>query len=398
MSVAGPSADSLQPRGRRRAGMSMAEACLLGQRVTSQQFFWMALTVRATTAVALLPVLTGSRAGRDAWLAFLLSVVPGAVLAWFIASPATRWPGRGFVSLARAAFGKRVGTAVTLLFLAGYLVATSVILREYAEAIVTVILPTTPLVVVISVVAFLAAVTAAQETPAVGRLALLIGPIVVGSVFIIGLLASPALEPGRLLPVLSTGWSGVTSGVLAAMVWNTQYILYYPLAAAAGRADEARTALVASSAAAAALLGTLVAVLTITALTAELAVHEAFPLFEVARLVSVGEFVQRIDAVAAGAWGLGLILSSSLFFHAAALGMSELLGLPQHRMLVKPMGVVLVVVAMRVAHDTLELRNLTDVRVLTPYAAVLAWLPVVAWAVLAAWRAPGRPGHQPQQP
>ena len=375
--------------------MSVAEAWLLGQSVTSHQFFWMALTVRVTTAVALLPVLTSTRAGRDAWLAFLLSVVPGAVLAWLVAYPSTRWPGRSLVELARSAFGRWPGTAVSLLFLAGYLVATSVILREYAEAIVTVILPDTPLVVVIAVVALLATVTAAQEPPAVGRLALLIGPIVVGSVFIIGLLASPAVEPGRLLPVLSTGWRGVVSGILGAMVWNTQYVLYYPLAAAAARSDEASRGLVAASVAAP-VLGTLVAVLAVSVLTAELAVHEAFPLFEVARLVSVGEFVQRIDAIAAGAWGLGLILSSSLFFHAAALGLSELLGLPQHRMLVKPMGVVLVVVAMRVASDTLELRELTDVRVLTPYAAVLAWLPAMAWAVLARSRGPRPAGRSPE--
>ena len=376
--------------------MSVAEAWLLGQSVSSHQFFWMTLTARITTSVALLPILTGSEAGRDAWIAFLFSLVPCALLTWLIAYPTARWPGWSFVSLSRAALGKWLGTVVALLFLAGYLVATSVILREYAEAIVTVILPSTPLVVVISVIALLGTVTAAQETAAVGRLALLIGPIVVASVFIIGLLAAPSVELGRLMPVLSTGWRGILSGVLTAMVWDTQVVLYYPLAAAAARADETSTGLVVS-AVAATLLGTLITVLAVSAFTAELAVNEAFPLFEVARLVAVGEFVQRIDAIAAGAWGLGLILTSSLFFHAAALGMSEMLRLPQHRMLVKPMGVVLVVVAMKVAADTMELRNLTHVRVLTPYAAVLAWLPAVAWAALAASRAPG-PTGRPAEP
>ena len=371
---------------RRGRGVSLTEARLLGQRLTGYQLFWMALAMRVTTAVALLPELSSSRAGQDAWLAFLGGILPVAALAWLVAYPSVPFAGRGLVGLARQAFGVWLGTGVALLYLAGYLLATAVILREYTEAIVTAILPSTPPVAIVSVVALLAAVTAAQETAAVGRLALLIGPVVVLSVLIIALLIAPELQLERLQPVMSNGWRGLVSGTLTVMVWHSQYLFYYPLSAAVVDPARAQKALMAA-AILASVLGAFVAALTVTVLTGELAVKTAFPFFEVARLVSVGEFVQRIDAIAVGAWGLGLILSSSVFFHAAALALGELLGVPQHRMLVKPMGVVLVVVAIAVARDSIEWRQFTDTRVLVPYAVVLAWIPTALWAVRARLRA-----------
>ncbi|HEY8486361.1 MAG TPA: GerAB/ArcD/ProY family transporter [Limnochordales bacterium] len=368
---------------RSRVRMTLAEARRLGQRLSGYQLFWMALSVRLVTVVALLPTLTGSRAGRDAWIAFLAATVPAAALGWAIGYPSARFPGRGLVGQARASFGLWPGTVVALVYLAGYLITTATILREYTDAIVTAILPTTPPVVVVSIITVLAGVAASQETAAMGRLAVLLGGVVVFSVVIIGGLISPEIRLDNLMPVGSTGWRGFLSGLLMVLVWHSQYVFFYPLADTMAEPGAGPKAL-ALAAAVSSVLGSAIAAVAVGVLTAELAVNASFPLFEVARLVSVGEFVQRIDAVAVGAWGLGLVLSASLFYHAAARGMAELLGLPQHRLVVKPMGVILVVVAMAVAEDSIEMRRFTDVKVLAPIAAAFVWLLASVWAA-AAW-------------
>ena len=388
-SPAYPPHEPLPGRWRQTRAERLTEARRLGVGLSTWQLFWLSVVIRLTVTVALLPNLSASRAGKDAWVGFLTALPFALALAWVATYPGTRQPDRGLVGLARIAFGRWPGTVLAVLYLGAYLLATSVVLRDYAEAITAAILPTTPLVVVVSVTTLLAATIASHDTGTVGRMAVIIGPVLVLSVLLIAVLIMPETELERLRPWLGTGWRGLVSGTLAAVAWHSQFLFYHPYVPALLDVKQAQYAVM-GAVAAASLLGAFIAILVVSVLTAAVAVQASFPLFEVARLVSVGEFIQRIDAVAVGAWGLGLIMSAATFFHGAALSIKELAGMRDHRPLIRPMAVILVVVAMQVGRDTLEIRELTDVRTLVPLLAAGVWLPSVIWALLMRWRSPGK--------
>ncbi|MEW6045757.1 MAG: GerAB/ArcD/ProY family transporter [Bacillota bacterium] len=376
------------PRGRPGgpAGPRLGEARLLGNRLPNSQIFWLAFGSRLTISVALLPVLTLSRAGRDAWLASLMGFIPSAAIAWLVSYAAERFAGEGIAGQARRALGRIGGSLVVAVFLWSYLHLAAVLLREYAEAIVTIILPTTPVAAVLIVVGLLVAIAAEQDTPTLGRMASLVGPFMVLSILLIALLVTPELEMARLRPVLTSGARGLLSGVLVSSVWHTTVFWFPALAPSvldmrSGR----RTLLVAVASGSVSV--SFISALAVSALTGDLAVKSSFPLFMVARLVSLGELVQRIDGVAVGAWGFGLIMTASLVLHSAAVALADLTGLPDHRRIVKPLTLLGVVLAMMTARDVIELRQFADARVLVPYVAAHVWLPTLILAAAARLRA-----------
>lgn len=371
-----------------RRPSSTLEHRLLGHGLTSPQVFWLALTSRLTVVIALLPELTASRAGRDVWLAFLASLLPGLGLAWGMTYVPGLLPGAGLAEQARRALGRVGGVIVTLAYAWSYIHLTSLIVRDYAEVVIAAVLPATPLVVVVSVVGLLAAVMAAQDTPTMGRLAVILGPVVVLAVLSIVVLVSPQVDPALLKPVFQTGWRGFVSGTLSASTWHSMAFFYPAVAPSVVDPARGRRALLAGMATAT-LWGALLAALVVAVMSAELAVHTEFPLFAVARLVMIGEFVQRVDAVAIAAWGLGLLIGAALFLHSAVLSLSNLVGLTDHRRLAKPMALLVVVGAMIAAEDTWDLRQFTDVRVLAPYVMGHLWVPTAVWLMAASLRGLG---------
>ncbi|WP_324718212.1 GerAB/ArcD/ProY family transporter [Carboxydochorda subterranea] len=363
-----------------------------GDGLTSSQVFWFALTTRLTNLLALMPILTATRAGRDAWIALIASIPVGMGLAWAFSYGPSVMPGAGLAEQLRKPLGKWAGGLVTVLFVWSYLHRTTLVVRDYSEVVVSAVLPRTPLVVVVAVTGLAAAVIAFQDSPTVGRVISILGTVVVIAVVAIGLLLAPQIELARLQPVLQSGWRGLLSGVLAASAWHTQVFFYPAVAPSVLDHPRSRRALMAGVAAASG-LGALLVVLVVSVMSEEVAAETQFPLLSAAQLVLIGEFIQRVDALAVGAWGLSLLSAAGLFLHSALLGLSELLGLGDHRRLVRPMALLVIVGAMVLAGDLKELKQFSEVRVLAPYMIGLVWVPTAVWVAATWWRRPGSPGR-----
>lgn len=372
------------PASARDAGPSTGErrqsAALLGLGLTAHEVFWSAVVLRFTISVSLLPVLTASRAGRDAWAAALAGTLLGLALSWILTYPVTACPSGGIARQHREALGRWLGPGVTVAYLWILLHLTALTLRDYAEAVVTAILPTTPLVVVVGLTTLLAGVAAGRDTPSLGRMAIIIGGVMAVSVVAVALAAAPVARVARLAPLFRTGPPGLVSGALVSAAWHSMVIFLLPMAPSLVDRGEARRAVLAATVVSG-LAEAAVAALVVFVMSGELGVKAAYPLFEVVRQVEVGEFLQRPDALVIGAWGLGLIMSAALLFHAGARGLAQLADLRGHSVLVKPMMVVLATLAFLLAANDLEIRRFSDARVLTPYLGVVLWLPASAVAL-----------------
>lgn len=375
-----------------RPGGSRAHL-LGGEGLTSLQIFWLTVTARLTTVIAGLPTLTASRAGRDAWLAFLASLPLGMAFAWVMAYVSGVDPRSGLSGLARRALGRVGGAVVTLVFAWSYLHLAGILVRNYAEAVVAAVLPTTPLVVVAVLVGLVAATMAGQDTAVVGRLSLVLGPVAILSVLPIAVFVLPNVDPGMLKPIFHSGWRGLASGTLSATMWHTVAFFYPAVVWSVADPERGKRGLL-TGVASAGLLSAFLAALVVATLSSERAVQEEFPLFSVARLVMVGEFIQRVDALALAAWGLSLLMAAALFLHTAALSLADLFGVGGHRRLVKPVALLVVVIAMIAAANTWELKAFFDPRVLGPYVTGHIWVPTAAWVAGARLhgRAAGRAG------
>ncbi|MGE5328400.1 MAG: GerAB/ArcD/ProY family transporter [Deltaproteobacteria bacterium] len=92
-----------------------------------------------------LPVQFVNLAGTAAWLAAVYVGILSFVTFWIVSQLFKRFPGKDIYDIAKETSG-RIGQIITGIVLASYaLFATSIILREFAEDLKTIVMPTSPL-------------------------------------------------------------------------------------------------------------------------------------------------------------------------------------------------------------------------------------------------------------
>lgn len=77
------------------------------------------------------------------------------------------------------------------------------------------------------------------------------------------------------------------------------------------------------------------------AVVGELTRHLSFPFFELTRCISIGHFVERMEALVFVMWVAGVTVKVAIFYYIASLGTAQLFGLSDYRPIVLPIGLLL---------------------------------------------------------
>ncbi|BAS26449.1 GerAB/ArcD/ProY family transporter [Limnochorda pilosa] len=357
------------------------------ERISPRQVFLLVLLSRATTAVAQLPALTVGDAREDAWISALVATAAGTVLVWVYGTLALRFPGRSVIRFLDEMLGPVVGRLMGLLFLWVFLEQSAIVLREYGEALVTAIMPETPISFIMGVMIALAAFNVRAGIEVEARMSDVILPVFLVATLLVPALAVNVAQVDWLLPVLSRGWQPVLHAAVTPFVWFGELLFLLMIFPHVSDLRQARRA-ACLGAAASGLLVTLLVAVTLAVFGAEEGERLTFPVYSLARMIEVGGFLERISAIPMMAWGLGLFVKLSFNFYAGVRGLSEWLGLEDHRPLVFSMGAILLVGAMVFYDNLAQFRELESPEVWGVYRGALTVALPVLLLLLALWRRP----------
>lgn len=271
------------------------------------------------------PVVTGMLPPvRDAWLAALIAAIPGFVLAFVSYALVKRLQGQNLFELTTTVLGKFFGTVVNIGLTAYFVHWSTILTREFALFMDSVVYLRTPDIVFVIIFVILAIVGASQQIEFIGRIAELSGVLVmVGIVFLI-LANIPQMDIGMLSPVLAEGWQPVLHqsltpmGIFAEAVWVVLLAGPYlnrmkdgPKALGIGLGLNTLFG-VASAATLIALFGPeLISILAFAPLTA-------------ARLIQIGHVLERLEWILLLLWFASMGVKVSLLLFGARLGLSSL--------------------------------------------------------------------------
>lgn len=295
------------------------------------------LTVKALLPFPSLMIQTGDTAG---WLLLLLIGLWTALGLLAIGRLMDRFPGRSLPEAVREVAGPVAGVAVNLVLVAWLLVDGALGLRLFTEAFIVSILPRTP-PSVLSLVALAVAIYAGYlGLEAIARANVILWPLLAVTFVAVLALVLPQARADWLFPFWGPGPGVLVRESTAHIGFMSEAILlaFYAYALR-GRGELTRaavTALAVSTVALAIMVAVYVAVFGTVA-----AVRQPFPFFNLARLIYVGRFFQRLESVFVLFWVLGAIVRVSIFLHAAAITASTTLGLPYFRPLLAPLAVLL---------------------------------------------------------
>lgn len=327
--------------------------------------------------------------GPAAWQVALVVTGAGLLLLLPMGALAKRFPGRGLAEIGQEAAGPFLGPLFTLLVAAWLLATAAITLRNFTETFITSILPDTPPSVLIVVAAGCAAFASYKGIEAIARASLILLPLIAGGALLVLLFSLPRVDLSLLYPFWGQGLMPTLTGGL----YYSGIVAEVILLLAVGYAFRDGAVLRSSG-----LLGTLLfglsAMFTVGVLVAVFGAPTArenpFPLFNLARLVYLGRFLQRTEALVVMFWFFADIVRLSLLLHAATVSMGGALRLPLYRPLLFPLVIILISCSL-MPGDYLEvLRIQRDW--LDPLGFLVLSIPLVLW-MLAAVRGKGERGR-----
>lgn len=322
-------------------------------KISCNQTVFMLINLVGATAVVFLPGLTAGIAGRDSWMTPLVATLPGIYLALVIAALGRRFPGRTLTQYLQEVLGTWPGKLVGLFYVFFFLHTNGVIVREFGELMVAVIMPRTPLLVFHGVILLLCAWAVRGGLEVLARVTEFTLPAVLAVFILMILLTAQDMNFENLFPVLEKGFKPVVLASLDPIGWRGEIIIFAMfLPYLASPEKGGRCAIIA-----------VVAIGLI--LTADSVINNAvlgpsvarltFPTFSLVREVSVANFLERIESVMVAIWVIGMFAKIGLFYYAAVLGTAQVAGLKDYRPVVLPLGVILAALSFQAGDSAQEL-------------------------------------------
>ncbi|MCS7458971.1 endospore germination permease [Paenibacillus doosanensis] len=345
-------------------------------KISSLQMAVMLYPTVVITGILLLPSMLAVIAGRDMWISAIWSAAGGCFIVWICFWLHNRFPQQSIVEYSTAIAGWFPGKLIGLIIIFFYLQLNGYVVREYGEFLVGSFFSRTPLILIMGSVIFVSSFAVRGGVEVIGRSAMVFVPLIIVLFVTVVLLLTPELDLRRLLPVMEHGMKPSLLGALIPIGgWYGEYmIIAFLLPLLIDRSKGMRLCGMSIMAVMATLL---ITNLVVWSLYGGLSASVIYSPFLAARYIQAGDFIEHVEAIVMAIWILGIFIKISTFFYIIALGTAQWLGLSGYRVLVFPIGLLLLMFSVWSATNLQELGRTIGTRGPFYYATVQYLLPIL---------------------
>jgi spore germination protein KB len=340
-------------------------------RISSVQLLLLLFMMEAATGVIYLPAKVAEAAGPDVWFAISIpTFFYGLLIAGVVLSLAGRFPSQVLTEYLPEVIGRAPGkllAAIYALIFINFIFGT---LSEGSSFIHTAFLSHSPLVV-LDVMAAVAAVYGAYlGIEVIARQNQLVWPIWMFSLVVVLALVSRDIHLGNLRPVFENGILPALRGGYYEGPWRGEVAMLLMFFPYLNQKHEAfKTALWALGLLSIA-AGVTMAV-TLGVLGGPVTAHLAFPYNTLARYITVGGFIERMNILVVVVWLSGVVVKLALLYHSAGIAVASTLGLKNYRITLVPIAIASVILSQVIFGDAYFKLIAFMFRIWPPYAVTV---------------------------
>ncbi|HYH03927.1 MAG TPA: endospore germination permease, partial [Bacillota bacterium] len=229
--------------------------------------------------------------GTAGWLLVLLSGFLSLLGFLIIYALIRRFPEDNIFEMARRVTGKIIGTVLGIGIFFYFLIITTLLVRQFAESFILAILPRTPISIITLVFMFMLMYGTFLGIETISRVAWFFGPYLLLALIVV-ITSSAPTQLEFVLPVMGKGLIPVLKNS-AINIASFSEILFLAVVAPLIQKKERLFRI--------GMWSILIATIILTAMTAIVIItfnynsasHLIFPVFQLTRLITIGEFVQR---------------------------------------------------------------------------------------------------------
>lgn len=323
---------------------------------------------RLQTVTVILPVVTSSGAGRDAWLASLIATIAAIPFGLAVVRLGLMHPGETIIQYSRKLLGKFFGTLIGLSYIVFFLFISASVARELGESYTTAIMPETPILVFIVVSLFLASMSARHGIEVIGRMSEIALIVTMIALTLTIVLPFNQMRLDNLLPTLEFGPRPLAGASLVAFSLFGEVISVGMVLPYMNRPQAVARYVVSGIVISGAFL--VLVTLTVVAIFGPTTDSLLMPAFNQARMISVAEFLDRLEILPVAAWTLLTWLKMAFFLWIVILGLAQMAGLSDYRPLAYPTGFLTAAMAIPIYDNIFQMLEFLQPEVWGVYAVL----------------------------
>lgn len=307
-------------------------------KISSYGIFSLLAILIITKAFLGIPRVVAQEAGSAAWLLLLLSGFVSTAGIYLIVKLVQRFPGKNLVEIAEIVWGGpgRVFVSLTMAIL--FLYISTVVVREFSETILTTVLPRTPISIITLMFLITMIFGSYKGLEAITRSSVLLFPFIIIGILSILFLTGSFIDLNNLFPVLGKGLKIVTKIPGRTSIFID--IIFVTLIASNVNEPEKIPAQIWKSFFMSIFLFVIIEIVYVSVLSLEAATKLYIPLFQLARIIYMGRFFQRIEALYVFIWFFAGALKLTLSFYGAVVTLCRGFKIPIYQPLLFPAGLL----------------------------------------------------------
>lgn len=296
----------------------------------------------------------GGGAGHDAWIAVVIGLMEGLLIAWIFTALARQFKDKTIIEINSLVYGKILGRCISILFIWYLFHLGALVLNNYIRFLNLELYPNTPKTVGLLLLMLVCASTVGRGIEVVARCGLILVPLTILVAFGDTLFVIPHMDLNNLMPILDLPigkllWAahGTASFPFAETV---AFLMVFALLNKSGKefSSVSKGLLIA---------GIILIVIAVrnAAVLGQMATVQNYPSYLTAQVIDIGDILTRLEVlVAINLITMGFI-KISILFYGTALGLAQVFSLHSYRPLILPIGILMVILALTNFANTIEM-------------------------------------------
>lgn len=306
---------------------------------------WEAVTIMVilfcTQVFLNFPRTMAESAGNAGWILVIYVTVIVLILFTLMSKLYSRFEGMDILDISEHLAGNAGRIFTGIVFVTYFILILSIVLREYAENVKTVSLPTTPITYILCFFAISMIVGAYTGIEALVRVSTITVPVIIFASLVILIGVSQYYDVTNLFPILGTGAYDIFIGGIPKISFYSAISVLFFIAPFIKTHKNFRSVGYISIIVAGIIL-TFSSLAYMLVFPYPVSLESILPLYNLARLINYGRFFQRIEAIFVVIWDIVamMYLSTVLFFTVYAF--KKTFKLAHYKPLIIPFTIIIV--------------------------------------------------------
>ncbi|MZQ82212.1 endospore germination permease [Paenibacillus sp. 5J-6] len=317
--------------------------------LTARQLMIFIFLISVGTTILVVPSILAAESKQDAWIAGIAAVSVGLLFIWMYVKLARMYPAMTLFDMNEHVLGKWLGKGVTLLYIYVMFVLSAQVLFYIGTFMTTQIMPTTPIQSIHILMITFTVIGAKLGVVILARTAEIFFPWILLLFFLLVIFVAPQSNIKNLLPIGEASFMSIARPAMFMIVFSFFPIIFTLCLISKEAKFPARFAKsffyggITSG-----IMMIIITLLGILVMGADQSARHVYATYALAKKISVGNFLQRIEVTVAFLWFISIYFKLTLYFHVTLKAIASFFRLQNYRALATPAGFIVIVLSLMV--------------------------------------------------